>query len=565
MKEIKSRECKFIFHRPGDFTSSDPEQRVDLHFVKEKVTYTDGSIENVLTTIRDYQRPYWITAEPFRKHKQTKETESLDRLREFYTTETNLYPEIARRLKIPYKGKYDNRRVSSSPYVYGIDINSRVFLKKDYETMYPDTFSKYTFAALDIETNIFTDEIIMISIARPGEVYTVITKDYLKGQGDAISKLRNLFTEYIPESDKIKAVYEVCDNPLELFKKIMDRAHEWSPDFLAIWNIDFEMSNFIKLCEEYDVDIKDYVSDPSIPPEHRFFIYKRSPDVKISASGVRKNTDPQDKWNVVYAPAKFYWIDAMCAYNYVRVNTKKVPTGYGLDSILGHELGDKFKKLKFPGLNADQYYGVDYHKFMQTHHKLEYVIYNQWDVLSMIKLEEKTNDLSTSLPVLSSINPFDVFDSGPKKIVNKLLFNCLKRGRVLGCRNRMHGEDDIMEENLGLDEWVVALPNKYLSESECAHVVTEDKYLSSNIRTHVYDADQVSGYPNNGQQANVSKDTTFRELLEIEGFEKEFFKRENISLMFGPVSHLQYSQCMFNLPDIIDLDGYIKNKLKEGE
>lgn len=76
---------------------------------------------------------------------------------------------------------------------------------------------------------------------------------------------------------------------------------------------------------------------------------------------------------------------------------------------------------------------------------------------------------------------------------------------------------------------------------------------------------QISGYPNNGQQANVSKDTTFRELLEIEGFDKEFFKRENISLMFGPVSHLQYSQCMFNLPDIIDLDGYIKNKLEAGE
>lgn len=489
MKDIKTKECKFIFHRPGNFTSDDPEQKVDLHFVKEKVTYEDGTTENVLTTIRDYQRPYWITAEAFRKYKQKKETESLDRLREFYTTETNLFPEIARRLKIPWRGPYDNRKVTASPYVFGIDVNSRVFLRKDYETLYPGVFSKYTFATLDIETNIFTDEIIMISIARPGEVYTVILKEYLKGIGDPIDKLKYLFEQHIPDSNTIKTKYEVYETPLELFQKIMNKAHEWAPDFLAIWNMDFEMTNFIKLCEEYNVDIKDYVCDPSIPKEHRFFTYKRSPDVKISASGVRKNTDPQDKWNVVYAPAKFYWIDAMCAYNYVRVNTKKVPTGYGLDSILGHELGDKYKKLKFPGLKADQYYGVDYHKYMQSNHKLEYVIYNQWDVLSMVKLEEKTNDLSTSLPVLSSINPFDVFDSGPKKIVNKLLFNCIRSGRVLGCKNRTHIQDDIEGENLGLDEWIVALPNKYLAESECAHVAVEDKTLSSNIRTHVFDAD----------------------------------------------------------------------------
>lgn len=491
-KKVVNKECKFIFHKPGDLLSQDPKEQIDLHFVKEKVSFEDGTFENRLVIYEDYQRPYWLTAEPFRKYKQKRETESLERTREFFTTETKLYREIARRLKIPWRNPYDNRKVTASPYVYGIDVNSRVFLKKDYENLYPNAFSKYTFAALDIETDIHTDEITMISLARPGEVYTVILKSYLKGLGEPIKKLKELFNEHIPKDndETIITTYEVYETQIELLQHVMMKAHEWAPDFLAVWNLDFEISNFINLCESYSVRIEDILCDPSIPKEYRFFKYKKSADIKLSASGVRKNTDPQDKWNVVYAPAKFYWIDAMCAYNFVRVNTKKVPTGYGLDSILNHELGSRFKKLKFPGLRADEYYGVDYHKFMQAHHRLEYVIYNQWDVLSMIKLEQKTNDLSTSLPVLSSINPFDVFDSGPKKIVNKLLFKCLEHGKVLGCKDRTnHQSDEDLDKTLGLDGWVIALPNKNLSERESVRIGQEGKHLLTNIRCHVYDAD----------------------------------------------------------------------------
>ena len=37
---------------------------------------------------------------------------------------------------------------------------------------------------------------------------------------------------------------------------------------------------------------------------------------------------------------------------------------------------------------------------------------------------------------------------------------------------------------------------------------------------------QVSGYPSNTQAANVSRETTSKELLDVEGVPKEIFKEE---------------------------------------
>ena len=72
---------------------------------------------------------------------------------------------------------------------------------------------------------------------------------------------------------------------------------------------------------------------------------------------------------------------------------------------------------------------------------------------------------------------------------------------------------------------------------------------------------QVSGYPSNGQLANVSKDTTIRELLEIEGIDKEEFKKQNINLFFGAVNHVEYCTEMFNFPTVYGVDDYVSQYL----
>lgn len=53
--------------------------------------------------------------------------------------------------------------------------------------------------------------------------------------------------------------------------------------------------------------------------------------------------------------------------------------------------------------------------------------------------------------------------------------------------------------------------------------------------------------------ANVSKDTTARQVLEIMGIEKEEFKLQNINLMFGKVNAIEYCTTMFNFPTPLEI------------
>lgn len=554
IKNIKGIEAKFIIHKPGKYDRENWRFGDDIHYVKEKIHYTDGTYEKRLKRILNYERPFWITLENYRNHKSKKEQEDIKYLSKHMSTETELWKNIATRLGSMYLGKTDKRSVCDNPYIYGCDVNSRVFLKKEYLTKYPDTFSRYDVATLDIETDIDTNTITMVSIAREWEIVTIILKDFISKELDYENRLNGLFKKYIPLEHEVKVTYKVVDEELDILKEVMKVAHEWQPDLLAVWNLDYEITMFMELCKKYNVNIEDYFSDPSIPKEDRFFVYKRGKDFKVTASGKRHTFEPKDKWNVVIAPSSFYWIDPMCTYNFLRTNSKKVPTGYSLDSILGHELGSNFKKLKFPHLTEEGLNGAEWHKNMSKFHPLEYIIYNQWDVLSMLVLDAKIKDLNTSLPVLSDINPYDIFNSGPKKIVNQMLFVGLENGVVLGT-NGMNTDEE--HETLGLNDWIITLANKNLSSESTIKCVEESDKLDTTIRLYVADADQESGYPNNIQTGNVSKATTWRELLSVDGIDKEMFKKENINLLMGPSSHIQYCQIMLNFPSVSEVDEYI--------
>lgn len=494
-KNIKSVESKFIIHRPGRYDKITGEISDDIHYVKEKIVYADGTIEKKLNVIRNYKRPFWITIENFRRHKNKKEDESIDKLRCYESTETDLWKNVAGRLGGQYTGVKNKRQIADNPYIYGCDVNSKVFLKKDYYKKWGNIFSKYEVATLDIETNIETDEITIISISRINptskqfEVFTVISKELIKNELNIDARLKKIFKEHIP-IDNVIMDYEIIEDELDLFKTIMSKAHEWKPDFLAIWNIDFEITMFQNLCKRYNVNIEDIVSDPSIKKEDRYFKYKKGSEFRVTASGKRMTFEPKDIWNVVYASSSFYWIDAMTAYSYIRAGRKLVPTGYSLDSILGHELGSNYKKLKFKHLSDTDLGSVEWHMFMSKKFPLEYTVYNQWDVLSMLVLDEQTKDLNTTLPVLSGINPFDIFNSNPKKIVNELLFVYLDNNRVIGT-NGNNNDNDVNDDEkiLGLKDWIITLNNNFLNSENSNFCVEEDNTLQTNIRRCVSDSD----------------------------------------------------------------------------
>lgn len=562
-KKIIGRECKFVLH-----LEEIAEVRPDTHVVKEIIHYEDGTTEPNLRTVYGFKRPFWITKPHYQNHTDKKESEDISKLNEFTSTQSRLATSIAARLGQRYVGKKTLREVSSSPYVYGTDVSSCAYIKNTYRTKYPDAISNNKVAVLDIEVNTETNTMIVLALAMEDKLFCAIHNDLIKNYKDVNRQLEYLFDKYIPKTfitENIKKEFLIVKDEGEMIIESFKRAHEWKPDICAIWNINYDIPYILSKCEKFNIDPKDVFSDPNLPKELRYFRYKEAADVKKKASGISTPVNVEDQWHVVYTPAHFWWIDAMSAYRQIRIGSKTVSGGFSLDNVLKKTLGDSLMKLKFED-GAEVHKGIDWHKYMVKNKPLEYIIYNNWDVLSILHLDDTTKDLKSTISVLSGISGFDIFNSGPKRIVDALHFFYIERGKVLATRDASnYGSDDDDEDSLlGLKGWIVLLPSSRIKENG-AKVIKENPNLTTNMRFYTYDVDQVSGYPSNTQACNVSKDTTRKEIIAIGSHGKEFFIINNINLMFGKVSHVEYCTNMFKFPELLDLKKNIKEKIEREE
>jgi hypothetical protein len=481
-KQIIGKECKFI-----TWLQEIPDVREDTHVVKEVIHYDDGSKENNLRIITNFKRPFWITKPHLQTYQEKKESEYLDNVNEYKSTQSDLGKAIATRLGPRYIGKTSIRDIRPSPYIYGIDVDSRVMIRKLYMDRYPECTSEYKVATLDIENDIDSGTITVISLTMKDKIYTVYTKKFINGLKDTESQLNYLFDKYIPKTEITENMvrkFELVENELEAVLKILAKAHEWQPDIVAVWNITYDLGVILDVLEKNHVEPKDVFSDPSLPKELRHFKFKLGQIKKVTASGKARPLPFEEQWHTVECPSSFTWLDAGSTHRYVRVGGKTVPGGYGLNNILGFELGKKFGKLKFEDETNLHMGGIDWHRYMSSKKPLEYIIYNNWDTISMQHLEAKTKDMSYVIALLSTVSNFDIFNSGPKKIIDAMHFFYLQNGRVLGCKPAVFDDD----YSLGLDSWIVLLPSSRIKENGL-RVIEESSDIVTNIRGHTFDAD----------------------------------------------------------------------------
>lgn len=435
-------EAKNIQWVPADYKLSRP----DMHYVTEVYQYKDGTRIRNFRPIANFQREFWVTKPHKQNHKDKKECELLDNVNSYRATQSDLYKEVATRLGGRYVGCRYKREVAGSPYVYGLDIDGRDELAYRYKKKYPNADSTpYIVSTLDIEMFVDTKEIILITVTCRNEIYTTILKSFLPHTQKVEEILEKMFKKYLPDkevAERTTVHYEVCDTELEVIQKAISRVHKWQPDFLAVWNVDFDIPHIVERASLYEVEAKDLFSDPRLKPEFRYWYYKKSQSRSLSASGKPKNSGPEERWSIFNVPATFYIIDQMCAYNYVRSNEKRVPGGYGFDNLSKVVLGDKFGKLKFPDDVSSQYFGEQWHLFMSKQRPLEYVIYNQWDAYGMQFIDRTTKDLEVKIRALSGLAHFDNFKSGPRKIMMNMHYFCLEHGYVMGTRDPNLGNDD---------------------------------------------------------------------------------------------------------------------------
>lgn len=549
INEINVKECRFaVYVDPPQYGMS------DLHLVKEQV-HTIGENGEVtlkpnVVLLQDYKRPFWTLRKGFQKYKSKKEWEDIDRLMEGKSSQSKLVENISKALGTPwFKG--DIRKLHASPFIYGSDILSTAVIKKAYMDRWPNTQTPYSVAIYDVETDVIngTNEIIMATFSFKQVCYTVVQKSYLEGMTDVQSRVDRAMDKYLGEyvtSRNIKSELVIVDKEIDVVRLTINKAHELKPDFLTFWNIDFDISKIITACERANVDPADIFSDPIVPKAYRYFKYKQGPKKKVTASGKITPIKPAAQWHTVITPASFYPIDAMCVYKHVRIG-KADEQSYSLDAILNKELG--VRKLKFE--EANEYSGLKWHEFMQSKYKIEYIIYNRFDCISIEILDEKTFDLALSLPLFSGNSDFSNFKSQPRRAADVLHYYCLSKGKVIASTGSAMAED-VDSDTLGLDGWIITLPAHLVADNGLK-LIEEHPDLNTNIRAHVGDLDVSAAYPTNQIVFNVSKETTKKEICKIVGVNEYTSRMEGLNLSGGHTNAAEFCMALFNFPTFSDL------------
>lgn len=435
--DIAGIECRFAVHCKDQSGNSDD----DVHMIKEIIHLKDGQKVPNLRYIKNFQRPFWVTKPGFRDHKDKKEEEDIGKLTEFKSTQSTLVRNIARALGNPgFRGSY--KQISNSPFLYGADIPSVSVIKRRYMDANPDLMTQFSVAGFDTEKDMIhgTDKINMATLSYKDRVFTAVVKSFVDGIALPLERLQEKFKHYLSDfTDKdgksidyikkrnLKWEVVLVDDDVEVIRACMNKAHEWQPDFVTVWNIDFDMPLMIKACEDKGVDPKTIFCDPSVPERFKYFRYAPGPNQFVSASGKLKPLKNHERWNTVFCPSSFYWIDGMCAYKLIRIADGEEQS-YSLDSILENKLG--VRKLKFK--EADHLQRAEWHQFMQSNHPLEYIVYNAWDCISMEELDETTLDLSLQVPSMAGCADFSKFKSQPTRLVSELHYFLLEQGKVIG-------------------------------------------------------------------------------------------------------------------------------------
>ncbi|MBE0438189.1 MAG: hypothetical protein IBX57_00285 [Gammaproteobacteria bacterium] len=539
-EQIEALECKHVNYCKANNGSYD-----DLLVIKEVIHTKDGRKIPNMVMLKNFKRDFYVTKPGFQKHKDKKEWEEVTKLQKFTTTQNNLLRSIGRALGRP-GAKGGLKTLARSPYLYGTDISPATLMKKKYRERYPDAFSENSVAVLDIETDVVHGHgrPIYVTITFKDKAVLAVTKEFIDGDTNFEAKLRKKTDELLGEymkSRNINLEVLICDTAAEACAKVIARAHEWQPDFLTIWNIDFDIPKIVECLKNGGYDPAEVFSDPIVPPEYRFFKYMQGKSQKVTASGLITPIHPADRWHKAMCPASFMLIDSMCTYKRVRLAGSN-DTSYSLDFQLNKHLG--VRKLKFE--EAKDHEGLAWHVIMQDKYKVEYGVYNLFDCIGVELFDEKVKDLAVTITVLSGISEFYIFDSQPKRLVDQLNVFCEEKGLVVAAASD-DMVDDLDKHVVSMRNWIITLP-AHLALHNGVKVVREVPDLSTLIFTHVADLDVSSSYPSTQVFLNMSKETTYRELCRIRGVPEEVQRFTGINLTGGPVNAVEIACNIFKAP-----------------
>jgi len=539
--DIAGIECKHAVYTTSKYNDKeDTTNNKDMVIVKELIHLKDGRKLPRLKEYPNYERHFWLVHKSQQNYEDKKEWEYLDKLKKYPTIQCKLNQSIVR---AQGWGNPNSRlqMLARNQYLFGCDISTPALIKAAYQKRCPDLFTPNTVAVIDSETDVHHGDgkdPILLTITFRDKVLITVRKDWIEGIASPKERIMEALEKHlgdIIEKRKIKFEIMIIESMGQMCVEVMNRAHEWQPDFVTFWNMDFDITVMIQALENEGFDLAEVFSDPRVPEEFRSFHYRRQNPQKEKADGSTENLASYDRWNVATFPASFQFIDAMCVYRQIRKAKGKAPS-YGLGYTLQEHL--KRGKLYFDtGDSTAEDGSIEWHMQMQRNFKIPYIVYNVFDCIGIELLDEKTKDLQTQVSILSGFSEYAVFHSNPKRAADALHFFCLELGKVAGCVS-----DKMIDENdkylLGKEEWIVTLPTHLVIDNGL-HMLLEMPTIRSLIRMYVSDADITSTYPNGEIIMNLSKETTMMELGRIHGISASRQRLIGINVTGGPSNAIE--------------------------
>ena len=542
-----------------------PQEDRDAVVIKEYIYPTKETKTPVpnIRIIENPKRQFAITKPQFRTHNEKREWENLDRVDWYTTYNKDMTENVYRALygKLPY-GHVRQKKLDNSPYIYGTKIGIETLIhhrytedlnKIDYKPVSP------TVGMLDIETSVLSDDngkIIIITTTHENKVYTAILREFLTYKNEdgevvegSLQTLRNMSENVLHDTIQtygFEFYYHIADTPQELIFWIMKNIHENHTDFIGIWNIDFDIPKILNTLNQENIPLEDVFSHPDVPEAFRYAEYR--PDNSTNAQHFTR------KWHWLNTTGTAQFYDAMCLYSILRVH-EGLKQSYSLDAILqAHGIGEK---LKFKGDIPDVAYmsNIDWHRYMQEKKPYEYIIYNQYDAMSLQILEWSINDVNAVYLLVGDTHMRD-FNKQSRMAGDVFHFECLKLGKVIGT---------IGEEMVGKYDHLIPKDGGAVLRPERTHelgmkALADMPHVITMLHPFTGDLDFSQMYPTAIICANLSRETKKSALIRVESFDQGH-PQEISSKMGSPVENAQsIGSTYLGLPAYTEMWAMYKNR-----
>lgn len=546
MKNKKQYECRNTLYFKAKDHSGD-----DIVLVKEYIHHPDGTIKPNLRIIENYQKPIYLHKPAFRTYQQKRVWRPLDEMEVFYSNEARLDDKLKQILGIPLGRFMRRKEICRNPYIYGTDIPPTALVKNDYAKRWPDALSKPTFAVLDIETDVRSDNknIVAITLSFKDKAIIATTKHFIgtivNPEEKFFKKLDEL-TPIVRKERNVNVEFVIAPTPATAVIEIFKRAHEWQPDFICGWNLmGFDIPVILDSLTQEGYRPEEILSDPRVPARYRECVYFKGRTVQEKSDGEKAQPlSGYEQWHWLSCPASFYFIDSMCLYFQVRKG-KPLEENYKLDTIMKKHLN--LGKIEIDEVKDIE--GIDRHLIMQSKYKIEYLVYNLFDCVGLELLEEKIRDVTDTMPALAGVTHLSKYTSNPTKLVEALHFFAQEHPEIKGVLGTVSDElrsqlDKYVTSRSG---WIVTLPSERLLDVGLK-ILKEFPDVRTKIRGQSGDIDVTAGYPNIEIGMNMSKDTTVHEIYKIEGLEEEERRVVGLNILGGKVNTINIARTLYGLP-----------------